>query len=145
ALPTCRARNLQRPAYSARNSASKATGSPCAIRSATPSAGVVITSGSAAISLSCQGLRVTVTFSPLKGKKNGADHRRPRSIGQFVPSLQFSHGIVSPSLVQQWLDQLGKARARPVQAALHRAQVHTRDLRNLLVALALELTQTENQ
>src|SRR5690606_9976604 len=50
-----------------------------------------------------------------------------------------------PPSVQQRLDPLGEARARPVQPALHRPQVHARDLRDLLVALALQLPQLEHQ
>src|SRR5437762_12067676 len=47
-------------------------------------------------------------------------------------------------LLDQRRDQLGEAVPGAVQAALHRAQVAARDLRDLLVALPFELAQHEH-
>src|SRR6266699_1573229 len=50
----------------------------------------------------------------------------------------------SADLFQQGLDQLCETVARPVEAALHRAQVATGDVGDLGVALPLELAQHED-
>src|SRR5690606_41997327 len=63
------------------------------------------------------------------GKRKG----RPRAWGR--PRI----ASLTPLSVQQRFDPFREARARPVQPALHRTQVHARDLRDLLVALALQL------
>src|SRR5438034_4318406 len=48
-------------------------------------------------------------------------------------------------LFEQRLDELGEAVARPVEPAFHRSQVATGDVRNLGVALSLELPQYEHR
>src|SRR5688572_10709115 len=48
-------------------------------------------------------------------------------------------------LVEERLDSLRERVARAMQPALHRSQVHAGDLGDLLVALALELTEAEHQ
>src|SRR5438876_1158843 len=48
-------------------------------------------------------------------------------------------------LFEQRLDELREAVACPVEAAFHRSQVATRDVRNLGVALPLELPQYEHR
>src|SRR5881397_1677961 len=48
------------------------------------------------------------------------------------------------SLLQQRLDQLGEAVARPVEAALDRPQVAPRDVGDLSVALPFQLPQHEH-
>src|SRR5690606_614331 len=76
----------------------------------------------------------SVTNASLQGKKTGPT-KSSAPLGSGRSSV----------LVEQRLDQLREARARPVQPALHRAQIHARDLRDLLVALALQLAQAEHQ
>src|SRR5688572_4495977 len=48
-------------------------------------------------------------------------------------------------LVQERLDPLRERVASTMQAALHRPEVHAGDLGDLLVALALELAETEDE
>src|SRR5690606_39763265 len=83
-------------------------------------------------SLSCSPRNVTI--ASLQGKKAGPS-KSSAPLGSGRSSV----------LVEQRLDQLCKARARPVQPALHRAQIHARDLRDLPVALALQLAQAGHQ
>src|SRR2546429_9906461 len=51
---------------------------------------------------------------------------------------------VPPDLFEQGLDQLCEAVACPVETALHRPQVATRDVGDLGVALPLQLAQHED-
>src|SRR2546423_7719902 len=81
---------------------------------------------------------VAMAFQDLVAAHNGEMYRPGDGV---FPPPGFQREL---ALNEDGADELGEAIARPIQTTLDRPQIAARDLRNLLIALTLELAEHEN-
>ncbi len=84
--------------------------------------------------------------TPTAGGREGPSAVFMGAFATRAPGLALNGGARrAPGSVQERLDSLGERVAGPVEAALHGTEIHAGYLSDLLVALSLELPETEDQ